>query len=209
MLYIGWGDLIRYLGEDKETESLLLYMESIGDAESFLSAAREVALKKPIIVLKAGRTEAAAHAAVSHTGALTGSDAVLDAAFRRVGVLPMVERDGYEVILGANVDPQFGPVILFGTGGTLVEVYKDNALGLPPLNTTLAKRMMERTKIYKALSGARGRKSVDVEKLSELIVQFSRLVMNERRIREIEINPLLASSWGLLALDARVVLHAS
>ncbi len=87
MLDVNWGDLISYLGDDPNTTSIVIYMESIGDARSFLSAAREVALTKPIIVIKAGRTEAAAHAAASHTGALTGSDEVLDAAFRRVGVL--------------------------------------------------------------------------------------------------------------------------
>ena len=91
MLDIGWGDLIEYLGDDPQTETIMIYMESIGDSRSFLSAAREVALKKPIIVIKAGRTEAAAKAAASHTGALTGSDEVLDAAFRRCGVL-RVER---------------------------------------------------------------------------------------------------------------------
>ena len=87
MLDVNWGDLIYHLGDDPHTRSILLYMESIGDARSFLSAAREVALTKPIIVIKVGRTEAAAKAAASHTGALTGSDEVLDAAFRRVGVL--------------------------------------------------------------------------------------------------------------------------
>ena len=74
---MSWGDLIYYLGEDPRTESILLYMEFIGDARSFLSAAREVALNKPIIVIKAGRTTAAAKAAASHTGALAGSDEVL------------------------------------------------------------------------------------------------------------------------------------
>src|SRR5688572_7698756 len=87
MLDVNWGDLIYHLGDDPRTRSILLYIESIGDARSFLSAAREVALTKPIIVIKVGRTEAAAKAAASHTGALTGSDAVLDAAFRHVGVL--------------------------------------------------------------------------------------------------------------------------
>src|SRR5581483_3584722 len=87
MIDVGWGDLIQYLGDDPATQSIVLYMESIGDARSFLSAAREVALSKPIIVLKAGRSEAAAKAAASHTGALTGSDDVLEAAFRRCGVL--------------------------------------------------------------------------------------------------------------------------
>jgi acetyltransferase len=87
MLDVGWGDLIDYFADDPNTDSIIMYMESIGDARSFLSAAREVALNKPIIVVKAGRTDAAAKAAASHTGSLAGSDAVLDAAFRRCGVL--------------------------------------------------------------------------------------------------------------------------
>src|SRR6185436_6173259 len=84
MLDVGWGDLIDYLGDDPHTKSIVLYMESIGDARGFLSAAREVAMTKPIIIIKVGRTEAASKAAASHTGALTGSDEVLDAAFGRV-----------------------------------------------------------------------------------------------------------------------------
>src|SRR3712207_1165072 len=87
MMDVGWGDLVYYLGDDPHTKSIVAYIESVGDARSFLSAAREVALTKPIIVIKAGRTQAAAQAAASHTGALAGSDAVLDAAFRRCGVL--------------------------------------------------------------------------------------------------------------------------
>ncbi len=522
MLDVGWGDLIYYLGEDPHTKSIVIYMESIGDARSFISAAREVALTKPIIVIKAGRTEAAAKAAASHTGALTGSDAVLDAAFRRCGVLrvesisdlfdmaevlakqprpqgprlviltnaggpgvlatdaligtggelaplseetrtslnqilpahwshnnpidilgdadpqrytqaleiaakdpnsdgllviltpqamtdptqtaeqlksyvqtlsttsgqgkpilaswmggadvaagemilnrnsiptyrypdtatrmfsymwqssynlrgiyetpvlpainfesgipdrsiaeniiqtarqagrtiltefeskqilaaygipivatciakseeeavqcaegigypvvlklfshtithktdvggvqlnlrdaeavrrayqtieksvsqkvgaehflgvtvqPMVTMDGYELIIGSSLDPQFGPVLLFGSGGQLVEVFQDRAIALPPLNTTLARRMMEQTQIYKALKGVRGRKSIDLASLEELMVVFSQLVVEQRWIKEIDINPLLASSSALIALDARIVLH--
>lgn len=527
MLDVGWGDLITYLGDDPRTESILIYMETIGDARSFLSAAREVARTKPIIVIKPGRTEAAAHAAASHTGSLTGSDAVLEVAFRRAGVLrvnsiadlfymaellgkqprpkgprltiitnaggpgvlatdalvseggqlaplseqtmnalnrllppawshgnpidilgdasperyaqtleiaaqdpntdgllviltpqamtdptltaeklkpfarlpnkpilaswiggsqveageeilnragiptfgypdtaahmfnymwryadnlrtlyetpslpleghdpnrrraveiitavrqsgravlneyeskellaaygipvvptrvatsadeaiaraaefgypvvvklysdtithktdaggvklnlpdasavrrafeeiktsvtekvgaqhfqgvtvqPMIRLDqdggGYELILGSSIDPQFGPVILFGLGGQLVEVFQDRALGLPPLTTTLARRMMERTKIYQALKGVRGRAAVDLEALAQLMVRFSELVVEQRWIKEIDINPLLAAPpqrgaermdemQGLLALDARVIL---
>ncbi|MFS8778880.1 bifunctional acetate--CoA ligase family protein/GNAT family N-acetyltransferase [Synechococcus sp. W70.1] len=515
MLDVGWGDLIDYLGEDPHTHSIVLYMESIGDARSFLSAAREVALSKPIIVIKAGRTQAAAQAAASHTGSLTGSDAVLDAAFRRCGVLrvdriedlfdmaevlakqprpqgphltiltnaggpgvlatdaliraggslaqlspqtleqlnqilpphwshgnpidilgdagperfaqalevvlrdpasqgclviltpqamtdptataekvvetwrrsgsrqpilaswmggalvdageqilnqagiptyrypdqaarvfsylwrfsdnlkalyetptlpparaverdrvhqilsqarqqgrtllteveskeilaaygipvvptrvaasseaaveaaeaigypvvlklyshtlthksdvggvqlnlpdaeavrrafaqirsnvsekagpehfqgvtvqPMVPTNGYELILGSSEDPQFGPMLLFGSGGQLVEVFQDRSIGLPPLNTTLARRLMENTLIYKALKGVRGRPAVDLEALEQLLVRFSQLVAEQREIKEIDINPLLASSEGLLALDARVILRA-
>jgi acetyltransferase len=514
MLDVGWGDLIQYLGDDPKTRSIVLYMESVGDARAFLSAAREVALSKPIIVIKPGRTQAAARAAASHTGALTGQDDVLDAAFRRCGVLrvdtiaelfylaealdkqprpkgpslaivtnaggpavlatdalltaggelaelsaatiahldaflpphwshqnpidilgdasaeryakavdlavqdpasdgtlvilapqamtdpaavaqqlaalpknnakpliaswmggldvapgeailngagipaypypdsaarvfqlmwrysanlqalyetpaafemevsddararagacianarakgrtllteaesksllaaygiptvpteiatsleqavsaarqvgypvvlklhsetithktdvggvrlslandaavrtayqgiadsvrniaaesdflgvtvqPMVQAEGYELILGSSIDAQFGPVILFGSGGQLVEVYKDRSVGLPPLNTTLARRLMERTKILTALKGVRGRKTVDLAALERLIVRFSYLIMEQGWIKEIDINPLLASPDGLLALDARVVLH--
>ncbi len=517
MIDVGWGDLIDYLGDDPETKSIVIYMESIGDARSFLSASREVALAKPIIVIKAGRTEAAAKAAASHTGSLAGSDEVLDAAFRRVGVLrvdsisqlfdmaevlakqprprgpklaiitnaggpgvlaadalienqgqlatlsrqtveqldaflpgawshsnpidilgdanpdryartlavaaqdseidgflvvltpqamtdptetarqlqpyaklpnkpviaswmggaavepgeqildragiatfpypdsaaeaftfmwrstynlqaiyetpslpdvfdapslaggreaalaiisaareqgrsvlteveskrilaayriptietrvaaneeeavtaacaigfpvvlklhsytvthktdvggvqlnlpdadavghayraieqsvaaragpghfngvsvqPMVKLDGYELILGSSLDAQFGPVLLFGAGGQLVEVVKDRALGLPPLNTTLARRMLEQTKIHKALKGVRGRAPVDLGALEQLLVVFSRLVVEQRWIKEIDINPLLASPERLLALDARVIVH--
>jgi len=87
MLDVGWGDLIYHFGNDPHTKSILLYMESVGDARSFLSAAREIALSKPIIVIKAGRSDAASRAAASHTGALTGSDDVLEAAFRRCGIL--------------------------------------------------------------------------------------------------------------------------
>jgi acetyltransferase len=127
--------------------------------------------------------------------------------FLGVTVQPMAKLDGYEVILGSSLDPQFGPVLLFGSGGQLVEVYKDSALGLPPLNTTLARRMMEQTKIYEALKGVRGRKSVDLAALEELLVRFSQLVVEQPWIQEIDINPLLASPERLLALDARVVLY--
>lgn len=127
--------------------------------------------------------------------------------FQGVTVQPMAKLDGYELIVGSTLDAQFGPVMLFGTGGQLVEVFKDRALALPPLNTTLARRLMEQTKIFKALQGVRGRKPVDIEALEELLVRFSQLIVEQRWIKEIDINPLLASDHQLLALDARVVLH--
>ena len=128
--------------------------------------------------------------------------------FLGVTVQRMLKLDGYELILGSSPDPQFGPVLLFGTGGQLVEVFKDRALGLPPLNTTLARRMMEQTKIYTALKGVRGRDPVDLAVLEQLLIQFSQLVVEQRWIKEIDINPLLASPDGFIALDARVVLHS-
>ena len=121
----------------------------------------------------------------------------------------MVRLDGYELILGSAVDAQFGPVILFGSGGQFVEVYRDRALALPPLNTTLAQRLMEQTKIYKALEGVRGRAAADMALLEQVLVRFSQFVVEQPRIKEVDINPLLVSSEGVLALDARIVLHAA
>jgi acetyltransferase len=153
---------------------------------------------------------------------LTGADAVrrayhaiADAVRAKVGiehfqgvtVQPMISLNGYELILGSSLDPQFGPVLLFGSGGQLVEVYRDRALALPPLTTTLARRLMEQTHIFAALKGARGRPPVDLAALEQLLVRFSYLVAEQRRIKEIDINPLLVSSEGALALDARVILH--
>jgi len=129
--------------------------------------------------------------------------------FLGVTVQPMLNlKEGYELIIGSSPDPQFGPVLLFGSGGTLVEVFKDRALGLPPLTTTLARRMMERTTIYKALQGVRGREAVDLAGLEELLVHFGDLVIEQKWIKEIDINPFFASADDLIALDARVVLYA-
>ncbi|MBU7585814.1 MAG: bifunctional acetate--CoA ligase family protein/GNAT family N-acetyltransferase [Nostoc sp. TH1S01] len=145
-----------------------------------------------------------------HYSALSTQHSAL---FLGVTVQPMVKTDGYELIIGSSLDPQFGPVLLFGAGGQLVEVFQDRAIALPPLNTTLARRMMEHTKIYKALKGVRGRQSIDMAALEQLMVAFSQLVVEQRWIKEIDINPLLAipptalNSGGLIALDGRIVLH--
>jgi acetyltransferase len=127
--------------------------------------------------------------------------------FQGVVVEPMVKTGGQEIIVGSHIDPQFGPVVLFGMGGQLVEVFQDVALALPPLNTNLAKRMMEKTKVFKALQGVRGAKPVDMAALEQLLVRFSYLVVEQPWIKEIDINPILASAEGLIALDARVILH--
>ena len=130
-------------------------------------------------------------------------------AFLGVTVQPMVKMEGYELILGSSLDPQFGAVMLFGMGGQLVEIFQDRALALPPLNTTLARRMMEQTRIYKALQGVRGRQAIDLAKLEQLLVSFSQLIVEQPQIREIDINPLLVSPEGMIALDARVLLHTT
>ncbi len=121
-----------------------------------------------------------------------------------ISLQPVVELDGYEFIVASKIDPQFGPVLMFGLGGKLSEVFQDRAVGLPPLNSTLARRIMEHTRIYSALGG---RKSVDPLALEGFLVRFSQLVVEQRWIKEIEINPLLASPQGPLAVNARVVVH--
>jgi acetyltransferase len=126
--------------------------------------------------------------------------------FDGVAVQRMVPAGGLELILGSSIDPQFGPVLLFGAGGVLVEAFRDRSLALPPLNTTLARRMMEQTRIFPVLGGVRGRKPVDVAALEKLLVRFSQLVVHQRGIREIDVNPLIASPEGLVAVDARIVL---
>ncbi len=127
--------------------------------------------------------------------------------FQGVTVQPMVELEGCEIMAGSGPDPQLGPVLLFGSGGRLVEVYCDCSVGLPPLNSTLARRMMEQTRIFSALKGAGAREPADIAGLERLLVNFSQLVVENPRIKEVDINPILASAERLLALDARIVLY--
>jgi len=192
-----------------------------GDEQAAIAAARQLGFpvvlklwsrtithKSDVGGVKLGLTdEAAVRGAYREIEAAVTSKAA-GADFLGVTVQPYVARpSGLELILGSAPDPQFGPVLLFGAGGELVEVMRDRALALPPLNTTLARRVIERTRISRALAGVRGRPPVDLEALSALLVRFGDLVVEQPRIREIDINPLLASGDGLLALDARIVLH--
>jgi acetyltransferase len=125
--------------------------------------------------------------------------------FDGVTVQPMLTADGYEIIIGSKVDRQFGQVLLFGAGGKLVEVYKDYAVGLPPLTSTLARRMMERTAIYN--TALKNLPENILLELEQILVRFSYLVAEQRRIQEIDINPLLVTSAAITALDARMILH--
>jgi acetyltransferase len=127
--------------------------------------------------------------------------------FSGVTVQPMIRLEGYELIFGSKTDPQFGPILLFGLGGQLVEVFQDRSLALPPLTRASARQMMQETKIYRALLGVRGRPPIDMGRLEEIAVLFSQLIMENPEIEELDINPLLASATGLIALDARVVIN--
>ncbi len=125
--------------------------------------------------------------------------------FQGVTVQPMVPFDGYDLILGSSLDPQFGPVLLFGSGGRLLDFYQDRALALPPLNMTLARWVMEQTRVYSAL--VKMHRDFDMAVIEQILVNFSLLVVEQRWIREIDVNPFLVTPERALALDARIVLH--
>ncbi len=125
-------------------------------------------------------------------------------------VQAMVSRPrAHELIVGVATDPVFGPVIMFGQGGTAVEVLKDSATALPPLNSVLARDLISRTRVAQLLAGYRDRAAVDLEALTTCLIQVSQMVCELPELEELDINPLLADERGVLALDARVKLRAS
>ena len=120
-------------------------------------------------------------------------------------VQPMIRRpDAHELILGMSVDPTFGPLMMFGAGGTAVEVLRDTAHALPPLDLNLARDLMRQTRVWQLLQGYRNRPAVDVDRIAEVLVRLSYLVARHPEIREIDINPLIADDKDVIALDARV-----
>ena len=122
-----------------------------------------------------------------------------------VTVQSMIKREGYEVIIGGKSDPLFGPVILFGLGGVAVELFKDYAMGLPPLNTTLARKMMAETKVFQLLKGYRNQPGVNLKLLEEIMLLFSQLLIDFPQLKEIDINPLILTEKEAYILDARVI----
>jgi acetyltransferase len=128
--------------------------------------------------------------------------------FLGVSIQPYLEiNQGYELIIGSNHDHQFGTVIICGTGGRLVDILQDYATALPPLNTNLAQRLLEKTKIYQAFRGINGMKAINLADLEQIIVKFSQLVSEQPRLKTIDINPFFVSSEQLIALSAAIVLH--
>jgi acetyltransferase len=129
-----------------------------------------------------------------------------DADILGVTVQPMIKRQGYEVIIGAKADPLFGPVILFGMGGVGVELFEDFAIGIPPLNQTLVRRMIEETKIYQLLKGYRNEPPANVKLLEEILVRFSQMLVDFPQLKEVDINPLFINEKEAFAFDARIVI---
>lgn len=124
-----------------------------------------------------------------------------------ISVQKMLETIDYEVILGAKKDKDFGSVIIFGMGGIGTEIFKDISIGIPPLNQTLAHRLMEETQVYKMLQGFRGKTPADMIQLEQILVNFSNLVIDFPEISEMDINPLAIAGGKAYALDARIIIE--
>ena len=120
-------------------------------------------------------------------------------------VQEMIRRPGaHELIAGMSVDRQFGPVMLFGQGGTAAEIVADRALALPPLNLKLARELMEETRVFRQLRGYRDRKAADLDAIALTLVKLSQLVCDLDAVIDIDLNPLLADSEGVMVVDARI-----
>jgi len=123
-----------------------------------------------------------------------------------ITIRKMVETIDYEVMLGAKRDSRFGSMIVFGMGGAGAQVFKDFSIALPPLNQILARRLMEETQVYKLLHGYRGRPPADLQKMEEIIVAFSNLIVDFPEIAEMDVNPIAISDGKAYALDARIII---
>jgi acetyltransferase len=126
------------------------------------------------------------------------------AEFHGVSIQPMIHEKGYEIIIGSKKDAQFGSTILIGMGGTATELAKDVSMGFPPLNQTLAKRLIEDTTIYKHTLSIGY--PLNVKLLEEILVKFSQLITDFPEIKEADINPLIANANEIVAVDARIVI---
>ncbi|MFC1998183.1 acetate--CoA ligase family protein [Chloroflexota bacterium] len=131
-------------------------------------------------------------------------EAVIDG----ISVQPMV-RPGVEVIIGMFKDNQFGPVVMFGIGGELVEVYKDVSFGIVPIPKRYAKQMIKDIKGYPLLEGYRGREPVDIAILEDILLKVSDFAKDNPDIKEVDINPVIAYADNAVAIDARVILESA
>jgi len=136
----------------------------------------------------------------------TVKEKVPNAEIKGVTIQKMIKNKGSELIIGSKKDPIFGSVILFGMGGVYTELFKDKAIGFPPLNQVLARRLIEKTKAYELLKGFRGLPPVNVKKVEEILINFSQMIIDHPEIQEVDINPLIASGDDIIAVDARIII---
>jgi acetyltransferase len=190
-----------------DMEEAVVVARSIGYPVVMKVLSRDISHKSDVggVRLNLGSDE---EVRASYTNMMTRiAKALPDATIQGVTLQPMVKKpDGQEVMIGVASDPVFGPVLSFGAGGTAVEVLKDNAVALPPLNVNLARDMMRRTRVYRLLRGYRNRAATDTDALVSMLLCISDMVCALPAIREIDLNPVLVDPDGAICLDARVVI---
>ena len=143
----------------------------------------------------------------AETAALLGCVRAAQPQARIDGVIvqQMVRRPGaIELLVGLSEDPVFGPIVVFGQGGTAVEIVQDSAVALPPLNLLLARRQMARTRVWHLLQAYRSKPAAAIDAIAEVLIRIGQLAAEHAEIRELDINPLLADVDGVVALDARI-----
>lgn len=179
--------------------------ERLGFPAAIKILSRDITHKSDVggVVLDLENAEAVKQAAEAMQRRVT--ETYPDASLQGFSVQPMAKRAGaWELIVGVTDDAQFGPVVLFGQGGTAVEVIRDQALGLPPLNLKLAHEMMRQTRIYRQLKGYRSQAPADLDMIALTLTRIAQIATDFSEVKELDINPLLASDSGVVALDARV-----
>jgi acyl-CoA synthetase (NDP forming) len=219
-------DLLRYLIADPGTNVIAFYIEGFGrnEGREFVQTASQS--PKPVIALKTGKSPGGAKAVSprivhksEHGAVVVGirGDEEIRSAFQRLRKLPdfdglLVEEmvPGIELIVGAKMDDQFGPVILLGMGGTGVEIYKDVALRMAPLKERDVASMIKGLKAHALLEGYRGAEPVNLSDLTQLLLSFSELVMDlQDSIESIDLNPVKCSAEKCVVADARVMLASA
>jgi acetyltransferase len=190
----------------KDSDTAVSIAEKIGYPVAIKVVSPDISHKSDVGGVMLGLDSSAALKHACETLMQIVSKRAPQAVIQGIAVQQMIKDVDYELILGAKKDKDFGSVILFGMGGTAAEFFKDFSIGLPPLNQTLAKMLMQETKVYKMLQGFRGRPPADFEELEEILMSFSNLVVDFPEITEIDINPLAIADGKAYALDARIVI---
>ncbi|RME16858.1 MAG: bifunctional acyl-CoA synthetase/GNAT family N-acetyltransferase [Alphaproteobacteria bacterium] len=187
-----------------EAEALVA-AETVGFPVAMKINSPDISHKSDIGGVRMNITDAAEAMVAFRDIVATAKAARPNARIKGVTVEPMSHlRGARELVIGASRDPVFGPAILFGAGGTMVEVLKDSAVALPPLNSVLASRLINRTRVSALLGAFRDREAVDREAVIDVLMRVSDMICELPQIVELDINPLFAGADGVLAVDARV-----
>ncbi|MBP1732016.1 MAG: Acetyl-CoA synthetase / acetyltransferase family protein, partial [Deltaproteobacteria bacterium] len=190
----------------KDADTAVSTADKLGYPVVIKVVSPDISHKSDVGGVMLGLTSGAALKQACETLLQTVSKRAPQALIQGVAVQRMIENVDYELILRAKRDKDFGSVILFGVGGTTAEFFKDFSIGLPPLNQTLAKMVMQETKAYKMLQGFRGKPPANFKELEEVLVRFSNLIVDFPEIAEINIDPLAIADGKTYALDASMVI---